>query len=149
MKVDIWTDLRYGTKHLLVLVWLGLHGISACTPRNPEDTGQGSKTSRSTTLATTRRFLSLAAAGDSAGLAVTAAPKVVKAVLLNHRAGRAEHLHAAAETNRRTRVTPYQDGADVTFGYELHGTQYQAFVTLMLEGEQLMVTAYGLPAKID
>ena len=46
-------------------------------------------------------------------------------------------------------VTSYDDGADVTFGYEFRGAQYQAFVTLVLQGEQLKVTAYGLPAKID
>lgn len=141
--------VRLRGSRVLVLLWICLSGLWGCAPRTAEDSGREAGGSPSASTRAARAFLALAASGDSAGLAAAASDSVVRKVLLARRHGGGEHMAAAAETMERTNVIRYESGSDVTFRYELRGTEYQGFVMLARNGDRLEVSGYGLIAKID
>jgi hypothetical protein len=149
MTDDLGDRLRRTSRQLSLMLGIGLTVLVGCTPHTAEESDDTRPLSRSTSIRVTKRFLTLAAGGDSAALATTAKDTVVRLVLLNHRAGAKEHLKDAVRTVHGVRVTPYNGGSEVTFRYTFSGIETQGYVTLVAEEGEAKVAWYGLMAKID
>jgi hypothetical protein len=147
IRNPMWRFASYAVlRRRLMLVMI--LGFSACGQRHSGEDGEG-KGSRAASIRVAQEFLRNSASGDSVRLTRLALDTVVNTVLLNHRLGSAEHFRAAAETFRAGKVSVYPDGSDVQFRYRLAGKEYDAFVALQSQQNQLVVSDYGVPAIID